>query len=1068
MSIGLGDFGEFFRAVSDCNPFRWQERLVERVLTARPPQRVWPEAIALPTGSGKTSCLDIAVFALACQAELPLQERTAVRRILFVVDRRVIVDEAFEHALNLAERLDAASNGILWEVAQALRKVNGTTDAPPLTCYQLRGGMYRDDAWARTPTQPCVIASTVDQIGSRLLFRGYGRSFKAWPIHAGLAGNDALIILDEAHCANPFLQTMQAVERYRGERWAREHLGGPFHFTIMSATPPPGINDVLRLDVNEKSEDLRDCEVLRRRVTSSKPTRLIVATEAKGKRALDELTAELVVRAAELVSNSRQRIAILVNRVYTARMIYRLLCAVRDPGDADPDVDWRHIRQLATLLPGEFDAVLLTGRMRSIDRDELMENWAPYASPPNSARGLLIWFGTSSKRPAVPRPAIVVATQCLEVGANLDFDGMVSECASLDALQQRFGRLNRIGRTDCDARGAIVIRADQKDTAVVDPVYGQAIPNTWQWLTEHAVGFDLSEPEIDFGITTISQLVAQVEPEQRSMLVPPSPDAPVLLPAHVDCWVQTSPVPRPDPNLAVFLHGPQRGAPEVQVCWRADLPEHGSVDVKDDLADVEKSRLRDRLRSRAVEAVSLCPPTVLECLPVPLWAFRRWWRSAEEGFRCDAAIADIEAGSTEGEVELHPRPEPIAFGVLWRGPEDSEFLDAQGDNLRPGDTIVLPASLRGWDDFGHIPLRIADVAQIDVADHCYVEARRHAMLRLHRVLVKNWRETAELSEPDEHAELLKLLSDPEAELERREIRDLLRGIAASAQIAEHVRRLITLVVEDTRAKWLPHPFGGVVIRGSQRLPVDRRLEFMQPETYTTEDDSASATTNISLKAHSDGVARRAADFARQCGFGNSIVQSMLVTGHLHDLGKADPRFQAFLHGGNTLRAALASMLYAKSGGLVDDRDARSNAWDASGLPDGFRHEQVSLKIVQDFNQLITGDDIDRDLVLHVIACHHGFCRPLAQVVLDEGAPGIDLRGVFDGLSISQSDRERWIPAHRLSSGAAERFWRLVRRYGWWGLAWLEAIFMLADHRQSEDEAEKNIAQRDPHVKGAVA
>jgi len=82
-----------------------------------------------------------------------------------------------------------------------------------------------------------IICSTVDQIGSRLLFRGYGRSQNVWPIHAGLAANDSLLILDEAHCSVPFHQTLEAVRRYR--TWATDPLPSPFVVVVMSLRQLP-------------------------------------------------------------------------------------------------------------------------------------------------------------------------------------------------------------------------------------------------------------------------------------------------------------------------------------------------------------------------------------------------------------------------------------------------------------------------------------------------------------------------------------------------------------------------------------------------------------------------------------------------------------------------------------------------------------------------------------------------------------------------------------------------------------------------------------------------------------
>jgi len=89
----------------------------------------------------------------------------------------------------------------------------------------------------------------------------------------------------------------------------------------------------------------------------------------------------------------------------------------------------------------------------------------------------------------------VVATQTIEVGADLDLDALISECAPLSALRQRAGRLNRIGEL---ATAAITIGYQQTKT---DPVYGDGINDTWKWLSAVA---SAKPKQVDFGIAAMS------------------------------------------------------------------------------------------------------------------------------------------------------------------------------------------------------------------------------------------------------------------------------------------------------------------------------------------------------------------------------------------------------------------------------------------------------------------------------------------------------------------------------------------------------------------------------------
>ena len=530
------DFAAFFETLWGKTPFSWQRELAKSVLDKQSAEAdsssrthsFWPEAIALPTAAGKTACLDIAVFALAAQGPRLSRKHTitAPRRVFFVVDRRTIVDEAYERARELAMKLRTADDGILKRVADNLRCIahgepTGGGGEQPLAAHILRGGMYRSEAWMSHPLRAAVIASTVDQIGSRLLFRAYGRRPGTWPICAGLVANDSLILLDEAHCARPFLQTLQAVQRF--QTWGYTPLGRSFIPVVMSATPPAGL-----APFEDRSTERLDPEhPLGRRQLARKPATLRPVPGVTGIEAKGVLARNLVEAALGLIGQRRRAIVVFVNRVATARETYRRLREKED-----------------------IDTTLLTGRMRPVDKDAVIR------------QRMRLLHSRESETRDLRRPSIVVATQTLEVGADFDFDGLVTECASLDALRQRFGRLNRMGRP-LEAR-AVILHGGQAATTD-DPVYGGALSETWAWLNKHKD----DNGEVDFGIAHLERTL----PDRNALaaLNAPSLDAPVMLPAHVDCWAQTAPPPRPSPDVAPFLHGPRDGAADVQVCWRADL-----------------------------------------------------------------------------------------------------------------------------------------------------------------------------------------------------------------------------------------------------------------------------------------------------------------------------------------------------------------------------------------------------------------------------------------------------------------------------------------------------------------
>lgn len=986
--LSANRFPEYFQALWEQQPFAWQTELARRALSLD--NAPWPQAIALPTAAGKTACIDIAVFALAAsvQKDGAVVRCRAPRRIFFVVDRRVIVDETYERACELARRLREAEDGVLKEVADNLRQIAyGRSDGEwskeePLLPFQLRGGMYRSEAWARSPLQPIVVASTVDQVGSRLLFRGYGRGPGMWPVFAGLVGNDSLIFLDEAHCARPFLETLQAVARYR--KVAEEPIPASFHPVVLSATPPMGLKDVFEDKSNESTDSNHP---LGRRQLARKPALLVPPVKASGKSANEIFAEALAENAVSLAGGAPVATVVFANRVATARTTHELL------------------------LSKNLDAVLLTGRMRPFDKDDTVNQRLRELS------------SRKSETRKLDHPVFVIATQTLEVGADLDFDCLVTECASLDALRQRFGRLNRRGRA-IDARAAILIREDQSKDSNDDPVYGSALAETWAWLLEKGE----KQRTVDFGVAYLNPLLPN--DESLAVLNAPSQSAPVLLPAHLDFLAQTSPIPAPSPEVALFLHGPGRASADVQVCWRSDI----------ELDDEESEK-------SALDVLTQCPPASAECLPVPIWLMRRWLTGATDG----DSSTDIEGERSPNE-DLREYTQDRRPVIRWRSRDDAKRIN-DPDELRPGDVVVVPARYDNWKTLGDLA-PVGEEVVFDWGDRAYRMMRARAILRLHPNLIRKWPIAENIRQ-----ELVAIASDAPQRLEEdadalaSDLKDILREIAAADLTGPWLwlREVAESLTKESVAKLirniLPHPFGGVIVRGARRFPV--RMGFA--DVFTDEDDAAaSGTVPVTLSEHLPGVAGFARRFAEATSLPKSYVETIELSGLLHDLGKADLRFQALLRNGQRF---VAGELLAKSGDVPQSRSAFRRVRELVGYPEGGRHELLSVRLVESADDMLPESKALRELVLHLIASHHGYCRPFAPVVQDS-CP-IEVSFELLGRNWSHSSVTN---LEQLDSGVSQRFWRLTRRHGWWGLSWLEALLRLADHRRSE--AERMLKEKD--------
>ncbi|MCB0984214.1 MAG: type I-U CRISPR-associated helicase/endonuclease Cas3 [Ilumatobacter sp.] len=610
------EFSAFFRGVWGADPFDWQVRLVEQVLR----DEKWPDVLDLPTGSGKTAALDIAVYTLSVRPDL------FARRIAFVVDRRLIVDQTALRAAALAAALQAPTTGAVRRVADRLTALS--TTGVPLDVGRLRGGLPSAGAqqsdWLRWPDQPAVVVSTVDQFGSRLLFRGYGVSKGMRPVHAGLTGNDCLVLLDEVHLSTAVAETLQDV----AQMGTVKGLPRRGQLVQMSATPVGRFDATFSLT----EADLSPGSELAARVKAVKRARVVRVGALRAP--LEKVLADCAPGLLAELGVEDGVLGVVVNRVASAREVGA---------------------KLRVALP-ESEVIVLTGRMRGLERTRAAAAAVRAADAEAADR-------TGS--------VVVVATQCIEVGADLSFDGLVTEVASLASLRQRFGRLDRRGRASREGRPAhaVIVGVESALSAPEDAVYGGALRATWDALYQRfgSEPFDVGPLSADLNGLPATCDVAPRVPR-------------VLMPAHLELLSFTNPEPVRSPEVAGFLHGDIDPDSDVSVLWRADLDSSEASDVR--------------------RILELMPPAASELIAVPIGAARRWLAGLSPGVAADVDVADRDE-AIESEA---------AMGV-WRW-RDGAAVQAQPGDLRPGDLLVAACQLGGLVDGVWAPESIAPVADV--------------------------------------------------------------------------------------------------------------------------------------------------------------------------------------------------------------------------------------------------------------------------------------------------------------------------------------------------------------------
>ncbi|WJZ03456.1 type I-G CRISPR-associated helicase/endonuclease Cas3g [Corynebacterium freiburgense] len=904
-SLSINHFDQFFAALNGGHaPFSWQCELLRMLAETGK----WPDRIAAPTGAGKSSVVDIHLFANALSAvgggaRVP-------RRLSVVVNRRALVDNQYMRAQSILETMrrvlchggNNEDETLLLDVALALQSLRSVEDdvVDPFVVGHLRGALSSRTIPVDDPSSAAVIAATPDMWGSRLLFRGYGSGKRSRPRETAMVAMDSVLVLDEAHLNNQLLHTARRVREL--QEYGAE-LGIP-KLQVVETTATPEHSETfstIGVDSSQVNSE-RDAE-LKRRMTAHKKLNYMGVDKWNGKPANSPVVSAIVEEIQRLRESigCSGTIGCIVNHVDTATRITAML---RKAGLA---------------------VEILVGRMRPADVEALKRRRVGLFTPAGD-----------------PNVDVVVATQTIEVGVDMDFAGMVTELAPGSALAQRFGRVNRLGKRD-ETEISVVGPTGEKLIKDAHPPYrGDDLKTALVWV----------QKMLDVG---------HVNPGTVQKYPPPAASTNRLLFQRLE-FIELMNYARTSDELF---------AEQDLGLWLRDSLETDTIGA----GIIVRSPLPDS-DAACLDLLAAIPPKDSEVFPASLKVVR-------------SVLDDLVMPEHERFKAELKQPELRRRAFLYR--EEKVALCLPGMELQPGDVIIIDAGLKFTTEW------VADLKPQDKQSPNPVEDPECEVFFWGKSEGQNasswFRKFAGLS-PDEATELWREAGNNDSEI------------------------LIPSAV-------IEYPGIGQVVEwyAVRKRSIETDEENQQVWTSSKE--------IVSLESHQSNVKQRAESLCQKIGLAEVFAQDVVFAAAHHDDGKADKRFQTML--GRQLK----DPELAKSVDRTQQQAAIARH--RSGLPQGWRHEQMSALLVStDRRQHI--EDMDcSDVALRIIGCSHGcgrsgfphayenFLLPETEPALREEARRLFVEGEWDSM-----------------------IWHTDKEFGPYQMAYLEYIERAADAQVSKE------------------